>query len=466
MIFTVNNVMTTVSEATASEDAWLRHILSDKERKRGFRGQTTGFEDRSFYIDDARAFPSGLVPLVSDMAREAGHAVSFKDNRRKPCLADPDIRLNFLQDPKRGPYQKAAIDAAVRYGRGILWCPTAFGKTQVAIGIVKTFDCPWVFLVDEGSLLTQTIDRWNDWSGEPPAGILGDSRWQESRFVVATFQSLASKSMQASGAVERWRFSVGGIITDECHVLGADSYYKTALGHFPNAYYRFGMSATPLHRGAWENLRVMACTGRVIYRADVPEMVRAGVVALPVVTMIPFQHKECLSPSWNGVYGELIVRNKRRNTMAIQAAKDGTKPVLVFCTEIAHGESLLDLARRAGLKAEFVSGKAGLKERKMVVKRVVDGDTDVLITNKIFQKGVDIPPLRTIVIVSGMSSVIDTLQRGGRGMRVQEDKSAFELIDFEDKGHDWLARHSRERKRSYKLAGYQIEKSIQEELAL
>ncbi len=88
---------------------------------------------------------------------------------------------------------------------------------------------------------------------------------------------------------------------------------------------------------------------------------------------------------------------------------------------------------------------------------MVAGETEIIITNKIFQKGVDIPPLLTIIIAGGGQSVVDSLQRVGRGMRIIEGKKAFTVIDFMDKGQDWVYRHSRARKKAYKDAGYIVE---------
>ena len=456
MNFEVFNTTTRVSSLTATEDAWLRHVLSHSKAVKGYMGITKGYQDLSFYDSPTRSFPSGLLPLVSDMAREAGHEIFFEDMRVKPCLPS-EVDIPFLQDELRGKYQSDAIEAGVAWGRGIWWCPTGFGKTQLAIGIAKRLPCRWAFIVDEASLLDQTIDRWNVWDlDNEPAGILGAGRWQDARFVVATYQTLMAKINDPT--VQRWVESIGGLLLDETHVVAAPEYYKTAM-RFHNAYWRIGLSATPLSRGPWENLHVMAVTGRVIYRAEIPEMVNAGVLAMPVVEMVPFEHKEASAATWQGVYGELVVRNLRRNSEVVNRATTGELPCFVFVKQINHGDDLLAKILKKGMRAEFLWAEATLRERKAAMKRMVDGELDIIVTNRIFQKGIDVPNLRSIVIAAGGRSVVDALQRVGRGMRVVPGKRAFTVVDFMDKGNDWLLRHSRERRIAYKNAGYLLEEA-------
>mgnify|MGYP001764489042 CR=1 FL=1 len=452
MIFEVYNTKTRVASITASEDAWLREILSHTRSVRGYGGATKGYQQLCMYDPVERTFPSGLLPIVTDMAREKDLEVLFIDKRVKPCLPK-EVKIPFLEDPIRGRFQKEAIEAGVTWGRGIWWCPTAFGKTNLAVGIGKRIPCKWAFLVDETSLLDQTIDRWNAWDlDNEPAGILGAGRWEDARFVVATYQTIMAR--QNEPVVQRWIESIGGLLMDEVHVVAAPRYYETSM-LFANAYYRLGMSATPLSRGAWENLHVYAATGRVIYRATIPEMVDAGVLSMPEVDMIETPGtKESFAATWQGVYGELIVRNTQRNNEVIARAVKAEKPCIIFVKQVSHGEDLLQRAKKQGLKVELLYGEDSIKARRLAIAKLQSGELDTLITNKIFQKGVDIPKLMSVIIAAGGASVVDSLQRVGRGMRLAPGKKLFTVIDFMDRGHPWLLRHSRERKKAYKDAGY------------
>lgn len=454
VILDIYNSYTYVSGATVSEDKWLTHVLGAKRTVRGFGGVAKGLEELTFYDPVERRFPSGLCTLLGDMAKKAGVALRFQDKRIVPT-EPKEVNLLFLQDDLRGPYQTQAIEAAVAFKRGILHCPTGFGKTQLAIGVSKRIPIKWAFLVDEASLLFQTMDRWNQWDfDEEPAGILGDGKWQDSRFVVATYQSVRARKDDPE--IIEWVKSVQGVLGDEIHTVAAKEEFATFM-RFVNAYFRIGLSATPLSRTPWDNLHVIGATGRVVYHANVPEMVAAGVLSMPYVTMVEFEHKPADSPTWQGVYGELIVKSAKRNNKIVELTQTCPKPAIVFVKQINHGEDLLNRLTKKGIKTELLYAEASLSERRAAVRRMMDGKIEVIVTNKIFQKGVDIPLLRTVIIAAGGKSVVDSLQRVGRGMRTAEGKDFLKVYDFMDRGNDWLLEHSRQRKRTYKDAGYIFE---------
>jgi superfamily II DNA or RNA helicase len=108
-----------------------------------------------------------------------------------------------------------------------------------------------------------------------------------------------------------------------------------------------------------------------------------------------------------------------------------------------------------------VWGSNSSEERKASIKRLIRGDHEALIASVIFNEGVDIPELRSVVIASGGKSTIAALQRIGRGMRVKKDatgnvvKDEFEVYDFQDEGDRWLQRHTRARVAAYMREGFE-----------
>jgi superfamily II DNA or RNA helicase len=113
--------------------------------------------------------------------------------------------------------------------------------------------------------------------------------------------------------------------------------------------------------------------------------------------------------------------------------------------------------------------------RRAATERLVRCDIDVLLVNVIFQEGVDIPDLKSVVIATGGASPIASLQRIGRGMRATKTKSTFEVWEIADAGcgctrktkeedpdnyHpgcQWLTRHWKERLKAYREEEYDVE---------
>jgi Lhr-like helicase len=105
------------------------------------------------------------------------------------------------------------------------------------------------------------------------------------------------------------------------------------------------------------------------------------------------------------------------------------------------------------------------------VKQLADGEVDVLICSVIFNEGLDVPAIRSVVCAAGGKSVIAAIQRMGRGMRVTADKGEFYGYDFYDlgcgcveavtgdthMGCNTLNRHSKLRMNAFIKEGYKVE---------
>jgi superfamily II DNA or RNA helicase len=277
--------------------------------------------------------------------------------------------------------------------------------------------------------------------------------WREEEFTVATFQTLvravAAKDPRASAFLK----SVQGVIIDEVHVAPADTFFQVLMA-LENAYFRVGMSGTPLDRTDKRSVLTIAATGRIIYTITPDVLIDAGVLARPRIKLMAMPQESEL-PTWQGVYGECVVRSVVRNRAVVDMVRMAEKPCLVFVKEVTHGKRLNKTLMKAGFNSDFVWGTSSTDARKSDVKRLVRGDIDVLVCSVIFQEGIDIPELRSVVIVSGGKSVIATLQRLGRGMRVVAGKKEFEVWDFDDQGNKWLERHARARRKAYVDQGYE-----------
>jgi len=249
-------------------------------------------------------------------------------------------------------------------------------------------------------------------------------------------------------------YLVDGRVVHNCHCLPADSFWRVVM-QAKRAYYRVGLSGTPLARGDRRSVLAIAALGPVVYRLRPDVLIEAGVLAKPRIVLLKVE-QESSKPTWQGVYGECIVRSRTRNEAVVEAVKAATKPCLLFVKEVAHGRELEKRLGRAGLKSAFVWGRHSDEWRRTAIDQLVRGAIDVLVTSVIMQEGTDIPSLESVVVASGGKSAIAALQRIGRGMRSDGGRKAtFEVFDFEDVGHRWLERHTKERLRAYRSEGFE-----------
>lgn len=475
MWLTQGNLHVKVSHASDAEVEWLRTKqsgLTFGNRKKLF---TDGKVEvtRLFDLIDY-TFPAGFTELVRKRAQLEGFEVKIIDGRQRPAGApalttpvevqEAVARLtgvDWLRD-----YQLEAVAAAMQKERTIIKVPTGGGKTEIAIGIVKQVPVKWLFLVHRQTLLAQTAERFELRCPGEKAGRVGAGKWSVGKsFTVATFQTLAA-AMRNPLKVARARAFLAqfeGVIVDECHVLPADSFWNIAMA-MPNAFYRIGISGTPLDREDQRSVYAVAALGPQGYEIPAQTLIDAGQLARPIIRLVPVKQefreldKWGLIQKWDWlkVYDEGVVRSKVRNLALIAAVQKADKPSLVFVKDIAHGRAFNKALLKRGIKTEFVWGKASLHTRRAVVKRLERGDLDVAVCSVIFQEGVDIPELRSVVIASAGKSVIAALQRIGRGMRKPTGKETFEVWDVADEGNGWLRRHALARRHAYQREGYAV----------
>lgn len=460
------NLDTRVDKASDDEEKWLQKFLSFSGTDARFTGK-----DRLFNVF-ARSFPSGLLPQVKKAAQAAGMEVQVFDRRTNVLKVDPDADLAWLRD-----YQREAVDRAVVRRRGILWLPTGAGKTEIAFGITRAMPGRWLFLVHRNTLMDQTADRYMKRSPLETVGRVGDGRWDFDwrcdNFVCATFQSVAAAMKSGDPRATKLLHGADGIIIDECHVLPAESFLRVSLETM-NAPTRIGLSGTPLARGDRRSALAVASLGPLIHRIRPETLIAKGVLAKPFVRMV-----RCAQSSdkvtWAGAYADLIVKSTKRNALIVKAIRSLPQPCMIFVKEEKHGKNLEKALIQAGIPSRFIYGKTSPDGRKTAVRDLVAGRIEAMVCSVVFQEGVDIPEVRSVIIASGGKSTIAAIQRVGRGMRVEAGKVDFTVIDIADEGcgcdsplvagddtvekHPgckWLEKHTRERRGAYRSEGYNV----------
>lgn len=462
MWLTQGNLNVKVTRATEQEIEWLRSKASGLTFGNKKTLYTTGQVEtvRFFDLLDS-TFPAGFLPAVAKRAQDAGFQVQVIDARSAPGIAAPHAAIRLVGMDARD-YQIAAAEAAVDKVRGILQIATGGGKTNVAMAVMERLpSVRWLFLVHRASLMAQAADRYEALTGKK-AGRIGEGKWEEQpHLTCATFQSLAMALKKGTHAA--FFKSVQGLFVDEAHTLPAESYYRVAQA-LPSAYWRIGISATPLDREDQRSVYAVATLGPVVFQHSAAALIESGHLARPVIRMVTvFQEFREVDRDgiirrwpWKKVYDEGVIKSKVRNLTLISAVMKAERPCLVFVKEIAHGRAFTAALLKRGVKAEFIWGSASLDVRQQAVRRLVRGDVEVLVSSVIFQEGVDIPELRSVVVASGGKSVIAALQRIGRGMRLAADKDTFEVWDVNDTGNGWLERHAKARRRAYQREKYAV----------
>jgi superfamily II DNA or RNA helicase len=380
-----------------------------------------------------KSFPTGLLKRVCSTFDKKGlHYSIVEDFNAGKIDGYKGLHGLELRD-----YQLSALKEGLKFRYGIYHMATNAGKTAVMAALAQCIPGKVIVLTHRLELLHQTGERLHEWLGEP-VGLIGDSAWNDKgRITIAMVPTIARRmkgdTKEAKFYRTEWLNQFNCIMVDECHHMGASTWYDIAL-RCP-AVYRFGFSGTPI-RTDNRDLMLEAATGPVLWTTTNKDLIDSGVSAAPTVKFIPISQPVLEKDlEWPDAYHNGIVVNTFRNAKAIDIAighyKEGRK-VLLLVTEIDHGERLQAMLERRGILVAFVHGGCESEYRKKSLEEFKSKDgMNLLISSTILDEGVDIPSIDTLIMLGGGKSPIKLLQRIGRGLRAKEGMRLF-VYDFLD----------------------------------
>lgn len=103
---------------------------------------------------------------------------------------------------------------------------------------------------------------------------------------------------------------------------------------------------------------------------------------------------------------------------------------LGFCVSIAHAEYMAEQFNAFGIPSLAVSSRLTTQERQKALSQLRDGHIKIIFAVDIFNEGVDIPSVNTLLLLRPTQSPVLFVQQLGRGLRLNEGKDACIVFDF------------------------------------
>jgi len=103
---------------------------------------------------------------------------------------------------------------------------------------------------------------------------------------------------------------------------------------------------------------------------------------------------------------------------------------LGFCVSVAHARFMADQFNASGLPAVAVSADTPADERRNALLALAAGDLRVVFSVDLFNEGVDVPSVDTLLLLRPTDSPTVFLQQIGRGLRREAGKSVCTVLDF------------------------------------
>ncbi|MCC6485749.1 MAG: DUF3427 domain-containing protein [Armatimonadetes bacterium] len=108
---------------------------------------------------------------------------------------------------------------------------------------------------------------------------------------------------------------------------------------------------------------------------------------------------------------------------------------LAFCASIRHAQFMAEQLRLAGIPAIALSADSPRDERRAVQGQLRERKINFICTVDLYNEGVDIPEVDTVLFLRPTESLTVFLQQLGRGLRLQDDKECLTVLDFIGHAH-------------------------------
>lgn len=331
------------------------------------------------------------------------------------------------------------------YHRNLVVAATGTGKTVISALDYKRFrkqnpdkPCRLLFVAHREEILKQSMYTFRAVLKDANFGemFVGSYKPESIDNLFISIQTFNSQSFTEKTTSDFYDY----IIVDEFHHAAAPTYQK--LLSYYNPHILLGLTATPERMDGKSILPYF--NNRIAAEIRLPE-------AIDRKLLCPFQYfgvtdsVDLDNLKWAaGGYdkGELsriytlsgMIANRRADLVISSLLKyvtdiDDVKG-LGFCVTVEHAIFMSDYFNAHSIPSMYLTGHSPDEERKEAKSRLVKGEVRFIFVVDIYNEGVDIPEVNTVLFLRPTESLTVFLQQLGRGLRLSEDKECLTVLDF------------------------------------
>ncbi|MEW1805486.1 DUF3427 domain-containing protein [Pseudarthrobacter sp. NPDC080039] len=326
------------------------------------------------------------------------------------------------------------------FNHNLLVAATGTGKTVIAALDYKRLSeaagrsLKLLFVAHRQEILKQAMRTYRDVMQDGAFGELyvGEHKPNEWKHIFASVQSLSSLGIEQ---LEPDFFDV--VVIDEFHHAMAPT-YRRLLDHL-NPQQLLGLTATP-ERGDGVDVAQQFFDGRTASELRLWD-------ALDADLLVPFHYfgvsddVDLSQLEWKrGNYdtqqlSALYTGNDARAAKVIRELRDKVTSTdqmraIGFCVSVQHARYMAEVFNRAGIASVAVDGTTDNADREVALRRLRQREINCIFAVDLFNEGLDLPQVDTILLLRPTQSATVFLQQLGRGLRRAESKAVLTVLDF------------------------------------
>ena len=358
---------------------------------------------------------------------------------------------SFVFDIQPYSYQQEILDKlnaereVLGYTRNLVVAATGCGKT-----VISAFDyaryCKknpgkknrLLFIAHREEILEQSIETFRGVLKDLNFGDLwvGSYKPESLEHLFVSIQTLNSKKIYDELPGDYYDF----VVVDEFHHAAAPIYKEPLAKLSPKIL--LGLTATPERMDGEDILQYF--NGRIAAEIRLPE-------AIDRKLLCPFQYfgisddVDLSEVRWvRGGYdrrelsnllsfsgkiaekrAESVIRNVEKYTASIEEMK-----ALGFCVSKEHARFMADYFNKNGITSLALDSDTSKEDRASAKKRLEDGKIKTIFVVDLYNEGVDITSVNTVLFLRPTESLTIFLQQLGRGLRLDDSKDCLTVLDF------------------------------------
>ncbi len=326
--------------------------------------------------------------------------------------------------------------------RNLVVAATGTGKTIISAFDFARFynknpEAKFLFIAHREEILKQALGAYrgvlkNSNFGELWVGNNKPSKYQQ---LFASIQSLNNQLTSHTSELSLSEDYFDYIVIDEVHHISASS-YRSVLKHF-SPQILLGLTATPERHDGSDILQDFCNV--IAAEIRLPEAINQRHLS-------PFQYfaidddTDLTKISWSkGRYDiaeltHLYTYNDQRVLRILQSLQEVVTDIsdmraLAFCVSKEHAKFMAQKFTLHNIACGVLTSD-NAKDREVIKQQLKSKQINVLFVVDIFNEGVDIPELDTLLFLRPTESLTIFLQQLGRGLRLTNDKECCTILDF------------------------------------
>ena len=390
----------------------------------------------SYWCDDTFEC---FVPGVSDERLKQALGIDWET----PLLDFSALDLMRAKDYQQEILEKLDVERNVHgHFRNLVVAATGTGKTVIAAFDFKRYreahpDCHFLFIAHRQEILHQAMQTFRIVLDDPNFGSIWDGNNEPSNYqhVFASKDTLRNRVDTLQLRADYYDY----MVVDEVHHIVAPTYVKLMTCFKPQIL--LGLTATPERTNEQEDITVFF-DGHISAEIRLPAALNAGLLAPFYYYGIP-DNVNLSEVKWSGhgydiaELSRIYTQNDYRTGLILRKMQEyiGNNQLhkvraLCFCVDKNHAKFMNAKFTLAGLKTDVLTSDDDDRHRNIVKKRLQAGTINYLFVVDLFNEGVDIPEIDTILFLRPTESATVFLQQFGRGLRLHKDKDHLTVLDF------------------------------------